>query len=630
MLDLSSLRLQDLARLEELPLDVLLIIFSYLDTAKSVAGLATTCKKLHSVAQASGWRIFVRSHFESLSPPQDIGDDEWMGWARTLTSQSRGWDRRALSAASFVASVRKPPRDANGRRRFRMQTIPPHIVVDASANFKGPFDEETVAWGAGEDVVVRRRQFGHSRMTREDWMAVEGKPMGFTSGQDDVTAISILNAVPSAPGLLVGRASGHLQLLSMSRIMDRATFDCVGATFRPSLIVEGGAVDQRDIQAFDTNKTQDTVAVVTKDNVLFYPLDDTFLGSAEGDAVGNLVVAPEEALNVRNIPESRHFGALRTLRFMGNGNLALGLAGSPEPLRYFTRTPTGLELINAAKLQPSNRCTSSYIYRGEELQSVRGLLPTNISSVAGGSGNVVLSSHDDGTIRLQDLRSPCAADTIYQDHFEVLTPVGPLVSHGMERFIAGSARTSILKIFDFRWTKSYNYTESLPCGRSPLLPLPKPPTFAASPYHCETERCNHLLGRLCNRHVLAKTDFYRPNCNVYLPLTNQSESPIYSLAKPSDVSPNIYAGLAGELVKVSLRDQGESTTESRFIKRNDRKYPTGYTYHESPISIIETGNGIALSDISKSQRMPEIRKQDYTHSVPATTRRTRRLDHLLL
>ncbi|ETS78089.1 hypothetical protein PFICI_10151 [Pestalotiopsis fici W106-1] len=643
-LNLSSLSLEAHARLENLPLDILLIIFSYLDTAKSVASLGVTCKKLHNVVRADGWRTFVRSHFKTLSLPQEIvaDDDAWMHCARDLTCHSRSWDRRAFSVASFVAPTKRqqPHRHAAGRGGHghghgshahpgaRTQTIPPHIVVAAHSTFQGQRELETVAWGAGEDVVLRSRVLGRASPISESWLTMEGARTGFSSGKDDVTAISILGDAGADQSLLVGRASGHLHLISARE----ADFGRSIASFCPQATEdEAASIQQRDLQDFAINEKKDSVAVVTKDNALLYSLNDFPIASTNGDDTSNVVVAPREALDMRNMEGSRQFRLLRTVKFMGNGDLVVGMTGSPEPLRYITRTPTGLDMLNAPKLRPSPRCSESYIYNDRDLQNVRGLLPISPSAIAGGFGNVILSSYDDGTIRLQDLRSSSAIDTIYQDHFEVMTPVGPLLSHGLERFIAGSARTSSLKIFDFRWTKGYNYTEALPCSERPLEPLPKPPTMIDCPSHMATRRCNHRLGLSCNRHALARTDFYRPNCNLYLPVINQYASPIYSLAKPSDLSSNIYAGLAGQLVRVGLRGNIDFMISENTLERvNFKRDHAGYSYHESSISIIETGDGLALNDISKSQRVPEIRKQSRAPTRPISKAGKYRLDLLLV
>ncbi|KAI0133534.1 F-box domain-containing protein [Xylariales sp. AK1849] len=634
ILDMESLHLRDSQSLETLPLDILLIILAYLDTARSIAGLAATCKRLYEVMKVNGWRMFVWNRFDSLTLPQSVTGGGWHGLAQELTKQSRDWERRAFSVVSWTTPTKRPPRNQHNlgnvsvTRRFRMQTVPCQVMVDATLNIEGKARKETVVWGAGEDVVARIRKTDSSPHKSEDWFALEGAPLGFKSGKDDVTSISILEQPDATASILVGRASGDLRLLSMGR----ASFGQTQVSFRPFQIEHSGAqIEQNEIQSCDIDSFRGSLAAVTKDTVLRYPLAGQSAQTQQNDSATDGIlpphVNPTEALNLRAIYASRPFKFLRSIKFMGNGDLAVGMASSYEPLRYLTTTPTGSELIAVAKMSPSDRCAESNTLNNRDLGTVRDILPLDAASIAGGHGNVVLSSYDDATIRLQDLRTSSAIDTIYQDHFEVSTPVGPLVSYGMDRFIAGSARSSTLKIFDFRWTKRYHYTDALPCRAQPLLPLPRPPTIVPSPDVGGGRRCNHLLGRLCMCHALQRTDFYRPNCNVYLPVVHQSASPVYSLAKASDLSPTVFAGLAGELVEMSLGHSDDLGRPQPKYRAN----PAEYSQHRGIVSLIETGDGIALNDISKSQRVPEIRKQIYRADRTPNVRHTMfRLDDWLM
>lgn len=502
--------------------------------------------------------------------------------------------------------------------------MPAQFVVDASSKVQGHVEEETVAWGAGEDIVVRWRESTRSLLQKEDWMLFEGTAAGFRSGEDDVTAISILDDAVTAPALLVGRASGSLQLLSTG------WNDCGRslAWFKPSSSEVETSIKQNEIQHIDTSVSQSTTAVATKDNIFFYPLLDTSNIPAWHRNTPDLVIGPIEALDIKNMQGSQEFGFLRATRFMGNGDLALCMTGTTKPLRYLRRTPTGSVIVNAAKQQPSGRCTETFVNNDTQRQNAWSLLPVSATSIPGGSGNAILSSYDDGTVRLQDLRSPSATDAIYQDHFELIAPMGPLISHGMERFVVGSARTAILKIFDFRWTKGYCYTDALPCGKRPMIPPPKSLTSVPRLEFTERKCCFHSSGHLCTLHALARTDFYRPSCNVYLPVIRQDASPVYSLAKPSDMSSALYAGLAGELVKMSLRDQEADQQESSLMERWGKRNRCGYAYEESLTSMVETGDGIALSDISKSKRVPAVHRQT-RQIVPIDMHESRRLDDFL-
>jgi WD40 repeat protein len=344
-------------------------------------------------------------------------------------------------------------------------------------------------------------------------------------------------------------------------------------------------------------------------------------------STSKLVVRPGEAIDLETLKDASSFGSLRAIKFMADGDLAICAVRSTAPVQYLTRTPTGLLLTNPGKRYPSSRCTESFVHDGSVLQSGRDLLPVAMGSAAGASGKIVLSSYDDGTVRLQDLRSHAAFDTIYQDHFELVTPMDPLVSHGLERFIASSARNSILKIFDFRWNRSYSYIDAHPCSEKPMVPTPKSLTLAPLPVVARRDTCCHLSGYPCYLHALARTDFYKPNCNVYLPTINHAASPVYSLAKSSDLSSSVYAGLSGELSRMSLRDPLADLAEKSWMQQSDCKMRCGYVFCEGSVSIVESGDGIALDDISKSKRLPALYKQSLQGSG-AVSRSHQRLDGL--
>ncbi|KAK6003378.1 hypothetical protein QM012_001223 [Aureobasidium pullulans] len=639
----------DPAGLKDLDPDVLCIIFSYLDTCQSIARLASTCRSLHEVVRTLGWPTFVRAQFGTLAIPHQLKIDEWKVLAKRLTWQSRAWDLRAFSLSSVALNARESILKRGGRNRGRngrgrggqhrntsggarsrgsplsQQTLPAYVVVDAHSTFGGALEKEIVAWGLGEDIVVRWRDMKQSCLAEESWMAVNGAALNLRSGVDDVTAISILNDVVTGPALLVGRASGSLQLMSTNK----RNFGHVFAFFLPTSSGVGkSCVQQNHIQHFDTNVSSRLAAVITKDNMFIYPLTHDVLDHDQYTSGPELTVRPIEAFNLHNMEGTTQFGSLRAVRFMSSGNLAFCATKSTEPVQHLLKTPTGMVVTGLGKRFPSNRCAESFINDGSLTHSARDLLPVNATSFSGGSGNSILSSYDDGTVRLQDLRSPAAFDTIYQDHFEIVAPMGPLISYDMQRFIAGSARTSILKIFDYRWTRSYSYIDALPCSEKPMVPTPKSLTLAPFPEFPKRDACCYMSGHRCYLHALARTDFYRPNCNVYLSTVNDSPSPVYSLAKPSDLSSSVYAGLSGELSKLGLRDNEADLAESIWLQQVDPKSCLGYGYHKGLTSIVETGDGIALSDISKSKRLPALYKQKH-EPLDISSRPYQRLDESL-
>ncbi|UKZ52864.1 hypothetical protein TrVGV298_006651 [Trichoderma virens] len=180
-----------------------------------------------------------------------------------------------------------------------------------------------------------------------------------------------------------------------------------------------------------------------------------------------------------------------------------------------------------------------------------------------------------------------------------------------------------------RWTRPYSYIDALNCSKTELGPTPKTLTGIPAPRSSDYAKCCHLSGYQCNLHSLARTDFYRPNCNLYLPVVYPAVTPLYSLAKSSDTASNVYAGVTGELLKISLRDTAVDEREDFCMERMGDKNRCGYTFHRSLANLVETGDGIALSDISKSKRLPLLFKQNPELLSAADTGELRRLDHAL-
>ncbi|KAI0503398.1 hypothetical protein F5B22DRAFT_551282 [Xylaria bambusicola] len=614
MESLSALNLNP-PKLDTLPTDILLIILGYLDTARSIAHLGATCKGLCQLISAEGWRVFVRTCFSSLRLPESNSAEEWARLARVLTAQSRDWDRRAFVFHSLTPPETRETRRRNDRRPQTSQSIPGNIIVDAHLQSQGHFDEEFVAWGAGEDVVARiqrKKRKGQATLISEDWHLCKGSENGFVAGKGDTTSISIVKTSPFEDGrdmsVVVGRANGDLRLLSM----DHSTFGRTLMRFRPS---PASPIHQHEIRAVDVDSSN-IIATSTRESVWLYPAQNH--DQVQVNDTEDLFIDPITTACLKDSQQLSSFEFIRSMKILNKETLAVALNRSFDPLRVLTVTPTGLDISKPA------RNLDELPYIDASPRTVRALLPVDVRSIASGYGNVILSSWDDGTIRLQDLRTPSPVDQIYQDNFEVATPINALISHGLERFVAGSAYSHMLKIFDFRWPRGYYHTDSLPCTSSRPYPTPRPPTIIDEPecYH-RRSLCNHLFGYRCRWHALSRHDFYRPNCNIYLPFRNYASSPIYSLAKPSDISPVVYAGLSGLLVEFALKSDMHTATVSN--------QPPLYTRQTGKVAVLETGDGSRILDVSKCQRVPEIRRQSFSgiEGGGITARRQHRLDEAL-
>lgn len=160
-----------------------------------------------------------------------------------------------------------------------------------------------------------------------------------------------------------------------------------------------------------------------------------------------------------------------------------------------------------------------------------------------------------GCPRLQDLRTPSPFDAVYEDNIDPWADMETLLVYGTERFVGGGMNGATIKIFDFRWTKGYYHTFGLPCMDKRPYPEPVQPFLQKPECRGLHRRCNHVRGTPCRWHSLAQNIYYRPNANFFLTRAMQSLSDltpaVWSLSKPSDISPNFYIGVSGGVLESS-------------------------------------------------------------------------------
>ncbi|KAK3316387.1 hypothetical protein B0H66DRAFT_293414 [Apodospora peruviana] len=625
--------------LADLPDDILLLVLISLESARDFRALALSCRRLHRLITGDGWRVFVRSKFPSLSVPLPSRSlHGWQQMAESLTWQSRSWDKRALQ---FQALLPRPEPGRDHRRRGGLF----QPVIDA--HFDPETDQELVIWGAGENIVARYRQRraaadGIAAPSSVLWLQSEGKDLGFTAGYDDVRALSIIKdqRYPH-PVFLAGRDNGDLALLSAgSRDFGRNL-----VRFRPELPSDSGSENGFGDQEQDTINSVDVLqsgpktllATATKSSVFLYSLPDD--DSTE-------TAAPETIFDLRrDVFETASTQLCRATWMEGQGEvLALALKGCKEPLRYITITPTGWTHHAAAK--------NTYVenmfnigYGNICPNSLTPVQPPGSTSTAAGGTNLLLSAWRDGTCRLQDLRTPSSFDTVYQDNVDPWADMESLMTYGAERFVGGGMNGAAIKIFDFRWTKTYFHTSGLSCMDSvpfsqPSQPFLKPPNRKKRRHEV---RCNHVLGTRCYWHELSRHIYYRPNASFFLSNSlprKYSASGIWSLTKPSDISPNFYIGISGGIIEATLEPSPESsahvTIDPNFGFQDWRE--TGpvrgeVDYESLPLgaAMMETGDGFAFRQNDRAIRFPRMwtpRAQGLeAESFKSSLRSHHRLDH---
>lgn len=613
-----------------LPDDVLYIVLSHLDTARDILSLLLTNKRLKTAIQADnneGWRIFVRTRFPSMT---DLPTPAytWDQLADSLTWQTRAWDRRSVH---FQAMLPTSPGEARGRRGGRRMPYRPHQqqtafhpVVDAYADLAAR--EDLVVWGAGENIVARRRKGRQADWTPEQtlWHHVDGKDLGYRAGYDDITALALVQDVCGKAGdlgMLVGRHNGHLAYLSAGA----TDFGQVLANLSPQHAVEGDAGwAQENIN--DIHVHQGRVAVAAKSSVLLYSLP-------EDSSPSN--ISPSAFLSFATPSPDEAWEAVRGAKWMGGDTLALGLSGIKDALRYVKVTPTGFEDVMVVKktaleerffLDPdkSRLCTGS-------------LTPIDASSIMGGGGsNLLLTAWHDGTVRLQDLRTSSPLDLVYCDNIDPWSEFEKLLPFGTSHFIGGGSHGATIKVFDFRWPRQYYHTTALPCGADAPIPEPRQP-FSRPPRlsHQPCSHCNPLSNRKCNWHALSRSLYHRPNGTFFFSKAlpdAYAQASVWSLASGgSSLSPNFYIGISGGVVEASLAmtDAAEHISPAAWHVDPRLGYvpcaPTeegaspgaGYYMYDLDASLMETGDGMRDPRNERSVMLPPMRRRGWPRMVGA-------------
>ena len=511
-------------------------------------------------------------------------------------------------------------------------------VVDASFDFAT--GRELLVWGAGEDLVARRRDWGGGQKSKSapkfSWFKAEGSVEGFRKGYDDVRALEVVRGdVPLRPrgeeedharnrrgqghgngsgrGSGSGRGFGNGTGKSYGKAVvvgrdngDLALVEAEGERFGKRIVrfCPGKGEDgEREGYVQDTINSVDVlydapwgrrfVAAATKKAVAVYGIPDGEEEIGEDGEVSPVVVYDLQ----RSVLDS-NTAQLCSAKWMGGQGsvMALALKGCAERLQYLSITESGWTHHTTAKsIITSGGLGGLSIPDADICANTLSPVFANPNQQKSGGTTLLLSGWKDGTIRLQDLRTSSPYDAIYQDNIQPWDHVEAILTYGTERFVAGAGNSgATVKIFDFRWPKPYSHTSALPClGRQPF-PKPHQP-FTKAPNTSPTGRtkCDHLLGLECHWHSLSKHLYYRPNATIFLPRgvpghehdrNNQHGfTRAWSLAKASDSSPNFYIGVSGGVIEANL--QPTPSTPSKSPVEIDPIYGYNYPYFTGPLPV---------------------------------------------
>ena len=451
--------------------------------------------------------------------------------------------------------------------------------------------KEILAWGAGAGLVMRVRNMGDE--VEQSWQSdneedrfwkydqyhhrnrwIKYHEERHKDGRDDIISINLLRPNQGSPEsmerVILGRYSGELE---------RIEFSPQNGSYQAGTRFD---TDGRLVLYTDVSKNPEPLlaASLSDGTVSLYSACSQ---SSETTALANTLV----------ISASKDIRAWST-RFLRPDLLAVGLGPSMTPIQIHTVTPTG---VNPSPLRTFTTTFSDGSLNQDT--SVYPIVPLSTSSQAGGAeGDLFLSGWFDGAIRLHDLRSPAPYIAIYNDPIDTFSAIYSLLPLGRERFVAGGARHTTMKVFDFRLPggKAYYAVDVEPCSSSSTGQPPTPaPKGVCCTYHYENKHNRRDYNVFLDQQQ-------RLPSRTHYQFSRSGESPIYSLAASSAYSPCIYAGVEDNVIQIDIMSMMEKYpdpiykygAQCRAGNRSDRmaKYdPRGLVLN---LALIEQTNGAGM------------------------------------
>ncbi|KAK0248248.1 hypothetical protein B0A54_07925 [Friedmanniomyces endolithicus] len=561
--------------LSDLPPELLDHIATYLPTAQSISRLGTASKSLHAFVEKNAWQTFTRARFPSVHTNGFSDPTSGRSIARSLSTLSRAWDRRAFNARYVEphGDIRAYPGDKRPERwkRPRGQTIgfTPQLDVYEDVGPRWQDREETLAFSAGAEVCVRKKRRSKGR---EDVVWWTYRPLSAYEGRDDVTTLHLLRpdsggGDPHGQRLITGTANGDLRLLSLPE-------------------GPGGEVST-------THFTTQGLPVRSS-TLLQPPFAPALLAASLGDSLVNLYhidpsqtkIAPSSSTEIHppqttNAEQRARHQRIWSTQFLSSQTLAVGIGPSDQPIHIYDLTPSGFTKnpsrrfslqntdLTLSRLDLSPPGTSAEPKKPSSSIYPIVPLPPSSSAASSAEGTVFLSGAYDSTIRLHDLRSPRDVEQSYTDPTDD-SAIYSLLPRGREQVVAGTSRHSLLKVFDLRLgARCYDYldaSDSAPSSQGSDEQQPRRKerrerrdwNLFLKPHNTPSSSSTATAGR--------RGSYYSRSS-----ATSSHASSVYSLASPSPCSPILYAGVESAVVELAFTSMLDRWPDPAFFPHQQQQ-----------------------------------------------------------
>ncbi|KAL4928587.1 uncharacterized protein BDV17DRAFT_263844 [Aspergillus undulatus] len=557
--------------LSELPAEVIYLIATHLPTANALVCLALTCRRLGEIVVGEDWRIFrafVQGRFGNIPTPPS-----WQDATQAFTSRSRALDRHAVIARF----VRRPSHGvylggSPDASRNDNPTLGYRPAIDSYEAWNGPTwhdRREVIAWNVSHEVVVQIRQTGSKPLQR----SFVFNELEHISSHDDIRGIHLLRPdhrakTPDQEHLILGRMRGELQHITIDPeipIYDHKQFF---NTFG------------QEIVRTDISDGPEPILAVQLSNrtTAFY---STVSDEAEVQPFGRIEAGESP---------------IRSSKFLSHTRFAVG-TGRPEDA-------IAIHTISQERISVENSISADFMVPATRNKRTAVTAISPLTGQTGASpGNTFLAAWGDGAVRLHDLRSHKPYEKLYIDIADQ-NPVYCIHPFGHDRFVLGAGGDALVKIFDLRMPPTYDYHEarhqmSRPNSLSPA-------SERKFPWGLPPPRPSKDLSLFLSFHqsMFGQWDMHRYARHRY-------RGAIYTMSSPSILSPTIYTGVAGGVIRLDFASTDDLLGPCRDWYRDaidlDLNY-LGNKHHDIREDLIEL-SGYERPDSRDTTTTSKLRSQ---------------------
>ncbi|KAL3470578.1 hypothetical protein BJX99DRAFT_267327 [Aspergillus californicus] len=518
--------------LSALPPEIIYLIATHLPTASALAYLARTCRRLHHIIASEDWRIFkafVNSRFHNVPTPP-----LWKDAAQALTSRSRALDKHAVVGRFVLRPL--TAEQLGGSPQATRGDNPTHgyrPAIDSYEIWSGPSwhdRREVLTWGAAHELVLQIRTTG----SRKSEKLIVFNDLEHISSHDDICGIHLLrpehkSKAPDQEHLIFGRMRGELIHLAISP--ENHSYE-----HKQKFQTSGLEIERTDI---GDGPEPILAAHLSNGTIAFY--------STTTDE-------PEVQDFARLHIQAGSPGRNRSSKFLSSKRFAVGTGRSDDAVSISTISQERISLDREISADFLGLDTSGLAKRA----TVTAIAPLDGQN-SGAAGNAFLAAWGDDAVRLHDIRSHEPYEMIYRDIADQ-NPVYCIHPFGHDRFVLGAGGDAVLKIFDLRMPNTYSYLAAKPQQRLRTNGSSSENPPRSQPYIGYPSKDLSLFLSF-NTPSHNETTRSRASRHRY-------RGPIYTMSSPSLLSPTIYTGIAGGVMRLDFASTDDLTGPNQDWYRN--------------------------------------------------------------